>query len=442
MDTYPDLGKKRGNPDEPEPASEIKREKNYYEVVDLTKYIETRYVSKNINLKKILFPLENGRGISENKLIKEIEKMIRDNNWEGFDGFCEAHQGVENFWDILQCLFYLRYFAEPIKIDFDQMQKAMGIQQARWSVDPKNECYRFFRNKNQPPHGFYAYFLDEIVRFTYFNKLSEYKQNQIVKNFFYLNFRESDLITEEELLQKKSETETKIMNQIKSDLGDRIFYEVNYTNRNFPWAFGYETYRYGKYSDENDVYLGIPQTYDLTSVTCYHKPILIFGSLGPKTMVNFILKNDMRPFAAHLPGSQSNLTKFDGFYGSLIHNWRHDFYHQSLNRYCNIGKTITKAEKLCTEEGDLPGEDSIPEDWLKNVRFQKCLDTGRDRSMHDPLYNEQFLNDEVDSTAEAFLDTADIFGKYTPQLVGGKKTKRRRNRKTNGKRQKRSRKHR
>jgi len=197
MDT---LGKKRGNPEEPEPATEGKRDRISYEDVDLTKYIETRYVSKNKNLKRILAPLESGD--LPDKSIEIIEPLIRSNDWRGFDGFCEAHQGVENFWDILQCLFYLRYFAEPIKIDFDQMQKAMGIQQARWSVDPKNECYRFFRNKNEPPHGFYAYFLDEIVRFTYFNKLSEYKQNQIVKNFFYLNFRESDLITEEELLQK------------------------------------------------------------------------------------------------------------------------------------------------------------------------------------------------------------------------------------------------
>jgi hypothetical protein len=432
MDTSPDLGKKRGKPDEPEPTSEGKRDRISYEDVDLTKYIETRYVSKNKNLKKILAPLESGNW--QNSLIGIIEPLIRSNDWRGFDSFCETHKGADNFWDILQCLFYLRYFAEE-KIDFDQMQKAMGIQQTRWSVDPTNECYRFFINMEEPPKGFYTYFDFTIGGFTYFNKLPEKRQNQIVKDFFDLNFSESNLITEVELLQKKRETETKTMNQIKSDLGDRIFYKVSTTNTKFPWTFGYE-----KYSDKVDTYLGIPQTYDLTSVTCYHKPILIFGSLGPKTMVNFILKNDMRPFAAHLPGSTSNLTKFDGFYGSLIHNWRHDFFHQSLNKYCNIGETITKAEKLCTEEGDLPGEDSIPEDWLKNVRFQKCLDTDRDRNQKDPLYNEQFLNDEVDSTAEAFLDTADIFRKYTPHLIGGKKTKRR-NRKTRGKKQKRSRKH-
>ena len=65
------LRKKRGNPDE-ETASEEKREAIIpLDNIDLTPYIETRYVSKNNNLKKILFPLVNKFGISGNKFIGE-----------------------------------------------------------------------------------------------------------------------------------------------------------------------------------------------------------------------------------------------------------------------------------------------------------------------------------------------------------------------------------
>jgi hypothetical protein len=473
MDTSPDLGKKRGNPEEPEPATEGKRDRISYEDVDLTKYIETRYVSKNKNLKRILAPLESGD--LPDKSIEIIEPLIRSNDWKSFDGFCEAHQGVENFWDILQCLFYLRYFAEPIKIDFDQMQKAMGIQQARWSVDPANECYQFLKenyeangSKDYPTkeNDFYSYFLKNIISFKYFHELSVIQRNKIVEDIFghiFNLFTLKDQLEEDYIKSKKAEEQyeilLKIQNiepnikaQIKSALHDRIFYQVAYnSHRNFPWELGYD---WSKSPSNYDVFLGIPQTYDLTSVTCFHKPILVFGALRPKTMVNFIIKNDMRPFAAHLPGSTVNLTQFDGADGGLVHNWRHDLYHQSRNHACDVRKTIEKAEKLCTGEGDLPGINDGREAWLTNERFQNCLEKDRDEERYkiDKSYKALFAMDETKSIAEPFLDSGNIYGPNyirdfdnllkPPLEKGGKKTKRRRNRKTRGKKQKRSRKHR
>ncbi len=425
MDTSPDLGKKRGNPDEPEPASETKRDRISYEDVDLTKYIETRYVSKNKNLKRILAPLENGDW--QNSLIGIIEPLIRSNQWREFDSFCETHKGADNFWDILQCLFYLNYFAVE-KIDFDQMQKAMGIQQTRWSVDPANECYQELRKDYEPMTSgdIFDYFLKEIIGFTYFNELPEDCQNQIVREVC----REA---IPKRLYSTNTEIKNKIMSEIKSTLDNRIFYEFEYNenNANYDdgdlWEFGFK-------------YLGIPQTYDLTSITCFHKPILIFGSLGPKTMVNFILKNNMRPFAAHLPGSTSNLTVFDTDHGSLVNNWRHDFAHQTTNKICNVRKTIDKTIDICKGDGELPGEDATSEDWLNNERFQTCLDTKRP-NIYGP--SKGYFSTVAKYTAESFLDSGDIFKKYQRKnyLLGGKKTKRRRNRKTRGKKQKRSRKH-
>ena len=468
------LREKRGNPDE-ETASEEKREAIIpLDNIDLTPYIETRYVSKNKNLKKILFPLVNKFGISANKFIGDIESMIRSNNWKRFDGFCEANKGVEKFWDILQCLFYLRYFAK-YTIDFDQMQKAMGIQQARWSVDPANECYQFLK-KNYEANGskdyptkendFYSYFLKNIISFKYFHELSDIQRNKIVEDIFGQIFNlftlkeqvEEDYIKSKkaeeqyEILLKIQNIEPNIKAQIKSALYDRIFYQVAYhSHRYFPWELGYD---WSKSPSNYDVFLGIPQTYDLTSVTCFHKPILVFGALKPKTMVNFIIKNDMRPFAAHLPGSAVNLTQFDGADGGLVHNWRHDLYHQSRNHACDVRKTIEKAEKLCTGEGDLPGINDGREAWLTNDRFQNCLEKERDEQRYkiDKSYKALFAMDETKSIAEPFLDSGNIYGPNyirdfdnllkPPPEKGGKKTKQRRNRKTRGKKQKRSRKHR
>ena len=428
MDTFPDSNLGKRKPDEPEPASEGKRETREIPLddIDLTQYIETRYVSKNKNLKKILFPLVNKLGISENSLIGIIEPLIRSNNWRGFDSFCETHKGADNFWDILQCLFYLNYFAAE-KIDFDQMQKAMGIQQARWSVDPANECYQELRNnyeKNGKRNDLEVlnFFLEKIKKFNYFNEIPPESQTIIVNEIFEEAI-DNDLYFNNVTKQINTEIRDEIRNEIKSALKNRIFYNVgrNKSDSTFEWEFARK-------------YLGIPQTYDLTSVTCFHKPTLIFGSIKPKTMVNFIIKHNMRPFAAHLPGSTSNLTVFDENHGNLVHNWRHDFDHQFENKNCNIVETINRANNICPSEGELPGEDAKSEEWLNNERFQKCLDSKR--TIKNP--------GQSDYVAESFLDSADIFEKYQRKnyLLGGKKTKRRGNRKTRGKKQKRSRKQR
>jgi hypothetical protein len=456
------LRKKRGNPDEPEPGPETASEEKRQAVeiplenIDLTKYIETRYVSKNKNLKKILFPLVNKFGISANKFIGYIESMIRSNDWKSFDGFCEANKGVENFWDILQCLFYLRYFAK-YTIDFDQMQKAMGIQQARWSVDPANECYQELLQKNK------NYYAKNIVGFAYFTDFLEEYQNNFVNDIFniavptkyrfqmrdelweyikkmraesekpgFIGNVEEDIVNP--LLKNSKNFELNMKKQIKDLLSDRIFYKIPEIRTQY------------EFGDDKQPFLCIPQTYDLTSIKCFHKPILVFGALNPKTMVNFVISTNMRPFAAHLPGSTANLQSFDGIDGGILHNWRHDFNHQRFQVLCDLNETIQRAKIICPGDGDLPKENDGPEAWLDNERFQKCLDTQRDHTLPRTLssFDDPLFFDESTKTAEAFIDFGSIFkkGKRPTYLLGGKKTKRRRNRKTRGKKQKRSRKHR
>jgi hypothetical protein len=302
------------------------------------------------------------------------------------------------------------------KIDFDQMQKAMGIQQARWSFDPANECYAEL-NEEYKKNNQNIRFAQNIIGFTYFNKLPEKEQDKFAGAVLRGGFSYK-------LYYTNTQIRNKIMSEIKSAVNNRIFYKTE---------------------DSDDPYLGIPQTYDVTSVTCFHKPILIFGSLGPKTMVNFVIKHNMRPFAAHLPGSPSNLTEFDTIHGDLINNWIHDFAHQLTNKMCSVKNTIKKTKDICTEfdeivrDDDFPGEDATPEDWLNNEKFQKCLDTEKPY-IDDP--DNKYFSTVAKYTAESFLDSGDIFKKYQRKnyLLGGKKTKRR-NRKTRGKKQKRSRKH-
>jgi hypothetical protein len=128
-----------------------------------------------------------------------------------------------------------------------------------------------------------------------------------------------------------------------------------------------------------------------------------------------------------------------------MNNWRHDQQHQQLNKKCSVESTVEKANALCKPlpdepHGELPGIEDGPEAWRNNKRFQRCLETKRD-DKNKAI--QKYFTVEAVNTAESFTDSGDIFEPYEilKHLKGGKKTKRRRNRKTRGKKQKRSRKH-
>lgn len=361
------------------------------ETVDLSNYIETRYVTKNKDLQRIFQELKDGY-VNQTKL-ESVEHYIRKNRWEKFSSYCQKNGGITNFWETLKCLFFLRYFADD-KIDFVQMQKAMGIQQMMWAFDKENEFNNRLQRTEDSEDLSDAFIINKIGPFTYFKDIDNANQKTIANQFLNLILGDSDNIQ-----------------QMIDHLQDTIFYECPHVNpKSEKFFFG------GK---NGDYFLGISQTYDLSKFTCFHAPILVFGSLGPKTMVNFILKENQRPYAAHLPGSKSNLETFDGYAGVLPLNWRHDLFHQDKGSECRVQETISMAQTVCGKEiselgGVLPDENSEPEAWLRNEAFQKCIDSEQDPN--NPYYNKLSTK-----KGESFTDFGSIFKKYLKK--GGKKSR-------------------
>ena len=412
--------------------------------VNLREFVETRYVALNKDLQRIFNQLENG--ILNQDALQIIEPMIRENKWQEFDEYCTDNGGIGKFWETLQCLFFLHYFA-AVKIDYVQMQNAMGIQQARWSVDPENSFNNFLISKQKEHQGQYsAFFLKKINEFTYFQNIDEKNKKSIALQFYDIiggkkvfNFdaiydsmqQEINRISKDMELAGKSEPEIfdviypliekrdlkykNIKEEMSKHLHNRLFYEVSLSDflekRDKSFYFGGNN---GKY------YLGIPQTYDVSSLTCFHQPILVFGNLSPKTMVNFILKENRRPYAAHLPGSKSNLEQFDAYYGNLVLNWRHDLFHQTFGKECSVESTIERGMSLCKDQikeyGNLPGADDGPDQWFQNKAFQTCIETRAD--------HKNKLNDPASQyTGEAFTDEGSIFQRYVRRqnaMSGGK----------------------
>lgn len=369
--------------------------------VDLSKYIETRYVQKNRDLQRIFSDLEKGN-VNQTKL-QEIEPLIRSNNWSKFNFYCIRNGGINNFWETLQCLFFLRYFADD-KIDFDQMQKAMGIQQMRWTFDRQNE----FNNRLQQHRlndgaeiKSIGFIFEKIGAFTYFQEIDKNNQKSIATKFLTMILRKSEDEVKDEEIQRFSPS-----------LNGRIFYKVPEISEQLD-----ESFLFGGVNGQ--YYLGIPQTYNFNEFTCFHVPILVFGSLSPMSLVNFILRENKRAYAAHLPGSKSNLEQFDGDFGHILCNWRHDFEHQLRGRNCRVQDTIIQAKSLCDKFGDVPDENSKPQAWLENKAFQKCID-------EEPDHTNNFNDPASTKTGESFTDLGSIFEKYErkePFLKGGKKSR-------------------
>lgn len=384
--------------------------------VDLSKYIETRYVQKNIDLQRIFSDLEKGN-VNQTKL-QEIEPLIRSNNWSNFNIYCIRNSGINNFWETLKCLFFLRYFVKPeeSRIDFDQMQKAMGIQQMRWAFDKENE----FNNRLQQhllndgkDIKSIGFIFERIGAFTYFQDIDKDNQKSIATEFLTMILRKSEDEVKDEEIQR-----------FLPSLNGRIFYNVPKISDQLDDSFLFGRVN-GKY------YLGIPQTYNFSEFTCLHVPILVFGSLSPMSLVNFILRENKRAYAAHLPGSKSNLEQFDGDLGHILCNWRHDFEHQLKGKNCSVQDTIIQAKSLCDKFGDLPDENSKPQAWLENEPFQNCIKS-------EPDLKNEFNDLESTKTGESFTDSGSIFEKYErkePVLKGGKKS-RKNKRKTKSKKRK------
>lgn len=392
----------------------------------LESYPETKPVKKNKTLQRIFFELQYGPF----EPIERIETLIKSNDWRGFDNYCAENRGVAKFWETLQNLFYWYYYCpEDQRIDFTPMQKALGIQQAQWQLDPENE----YQNLLIALRGAMSYdelndqqleMLGELIykkhRKDFENNSSFLKHVNYLRkslaigspvgseNVGFLYFQEMDEYDQQQLCRRFSDS----IQSAYKDKVDICLANVNMLLQNSIW------YEYGT------ALYGIPATYDMSSISCLHQPILVFGSLKPKTMVNFIIETNRRPFAAFLPGSSVNLYNFDDEINSILLNWRHDFNHQNQNLRdngaCNFDDTKVVIRRYCEgiNEEDLRNDDLS--DVYRSNEFQDCLN------------NDQFAQNKL-------LDNGFIYKKYNPTKIISKGGKRRKTNKRKRKTQKRKR---
>lgn len=380
------------------PSKSFKSEPINIESV-LQKYPETQAVYKNKNLQRIFRELEENNYVNNDRL----EDIIRRNDWVAFDAYC-LNETKEHFWQTLQTLFYLYYYA-PEKIDYDTMQKGLGIQQTRWSVSSYNDYFYDLLEILQV-HG---KFDDDNEFFKGATLITN--DNIIVDEMFRTGFYNPRAFSMPAKFRVKRET------KIKNHLLNSIWYKTDSAVLGQPLIPGF--------GRSENIY-GIPASYDFSSFSCMHQPQIIFGNLKPASFALFIIYYNRRPYAGHLPDSKSNMYSYDGIEGNILTNWKHDFGHQSQGLYCDIERTISNVHKHC---GDNPkfmpqveNETEITNaDWLKNKNFIECL--------HNKSQN---IDDTLNNLAMQLTDDGNIFRYYDYDTMSGgkKKTKRRRQRRS------------
>jgi hypothetical protein len=415
----------------------------------LRQFIETRYVSDNQNLQRIFLEIEAG-SFRKNA---EIEHLIRNNQWREFDQYCQLYSGIDYFWITLQNLFYLYYYDDP-KIDFKQMQNALGIQQAQWSVDPSNE-FKHFLDQTEYPQYLQGSSIENIssfhysqINFTLFDDMNE-KEKRYLKDYFSYFLVGKRAVDGTIVPYTKEFVET----QLKGSIWYKVLYDnpkfsfkqlndkVKQVKRNMDEMKKHEVIFDEKQEKDyqfvssftgftsKDVQLigaynincySIPSTYDFSKFTCFHQPTIVFGQMSPPSLINFIIKENKRPYAGHLPGAKSNLVKFDDRNGDILANWVHDFEHQRSLRDCSLDYSIQKINEICPDSV-IKENDDVDQNKLLDPQgnFQKCI------------------NDRKNKKVELILDGALQFKKYTFPSLGGSKRRRSSKRKNKTRRNKR-----
>ena len=298
-------------------------------------YVATQYASKNKDLIRILTEL-----INEDFLEKDITlySLIRENKWKELDTYIQAHPGKENFWLILQQLFYFQYFVpDSEKITSKQFEISMGIQQVRWMDDDENcKVMRNYEVKG--------------AKFLYWEDIPKREQSIIVDQVFKK--------IEWKLYGGKNKTD------IQNLFLGTVWYDVNLQNKSGRvdagsfHGFGSNLYIYP-----------IPETINLSTIACVYRPILLFGSLSDGSLLKYIIRNGQRPYIAHLPDSKSNLCEVHGNKHCICAGWYHDFHHSTSG---GCGNDITFLNKKCATNTTLETLQSEIRDETSKV--SQCID--------------------------------------------------------------------
>ena len=316
----------------------------------LKSYLDTQYISKNKKLLKIFNDLFFQR-IAPNE---DIYGLIMSNNWLGLDAYIAAHNGHEEFYRIISQFFLFFYFMK--NISYHQYQTALGIQQVRWMNDIANN--RIMQNYRIV--GISPSLWDEIDTPTQSVILDQFKkriQNKIANK---------SLIDDVEF---------------NNSLSNTIWYKLDQPGAQGLW---------GGYGPDKHWYT-IPETFYYPN-TCIYRPLLMFGTISEKTLLNFIIEHKMRPYAAHLPGSTSNLVKIHDHKHGIVHNWQHDFSHSSGGaRGCDLIGRLRFLNFTCNPTVPFTKDNLINNEELKDCIHQKKLNplalTNTGSTLHNMNYN-------------------------------------------------------
>ena len=316
----------------------------------LKSYLDTQYISQNKRLIKIFNDLFFQR-IAPNE---DIYGLIMSNNWLGLDAYIAAHNGPEEFYIIISQFFLFFYFMK--NISYHQYQTALGIQQVRWMNDVANN--RIMQNYR-------------ILGITpsLWDGIDPSVQTEIMAQF-------------KKRIQNKVANKTEI-NDIKfnESLSNTIWYKLDQPGAQGLW---------GGYGPDKHWYT-IPETFYYPN-TCIYRPLLMFGTISETTLLNFIIKHKMRPYAAHFPGAMSNLVKIHDLTHGIVHNWQHDFSHSSGGATgCDLIGRLQFLNSTCKPTVPFTKDNLINNEELKDCIQQKKLDplalTNTGSTLHNLNYN-------------------------------------------------------
>ena len=283
--------------------------------------IETRWIKKNKDMQQIISKLiEPNETFEQNDLLLEF---IQSNDWRSVDAYMIENEGIRNFFQVIEQLFYFFYIVKIITLK--QFQNAMGIQQVRWMID-----------STRPPED---------------RKMSGYN----IKSAEFLLWENNTLGQSihismcEHIKNSMYYPSPPSPPPLPDFLNNTVWYRVQRSNVSSVRSRGGVLF-FGGISIVGDdfLYYPIPETLNFSEITCMYRPRLIFGSLKDLTLTNFILDNNERPYAAHIPMSTTNLVKIHDEKHMIVSNWWHDFIH-GRGATCDVNKNIKMLNKSCND---------------------------------------------------------------------------------------------
>ncbi len=284
-----------------------------------TDFLETMFLSKNTKLIEIIHRIVDGKVV----IYDWLYRIIKAGNWKALDAFILAHHGKAAFFAILEQFFLFKYFlAEGESITRKEFEIAMGIQQVRWMVDPENCRMKGDISENGRILTNYEV---KHAEFYYWQDISDDEKTIISRQI-------NEMI--EYRLTKPIDYNIKFYNT--------VWYKVLFTKDGKKINAG----TWSGYGSERDYY-PIPETLNISDITCVYQPKLVFGSLSDVSLLKFMINYGQRPYIAHVPDSKSNLCDVHGLTHAIVAGWRHDIHHSRiggctnksidyLNTYCHL----------------------------------------------------------------------------------------------------------